>query len=571
MKLEPNRQAGLTALQGPPLRRLKKLLEEFQMEYQSLLPSLGPLPSLLRADDWDGVWRLTVHVSQQQYETATEHYVAAQFVAMVKKFQFPKGVLDANPQEAAKKKFLKAEHRCKRVNLKFRLLRNRWNPHSQYEDIAMKLIRRVLGDEPPLDDILGRCDFGPGAAIGVEGTLTHFGRKLFASKLTCTPTALPFALQGLWKNYHYRNLLSEAHGWPWRNWPSFVDTVTRRVELVHHNKVAYVPKTAVVDRVIAIEPLLNTFVQKGIDLWIRERLLMIGIDLSNQAHNQRYAQYGSVTGDLVTIDLESASDSISIEVIRRLLPPAWFEFLNACRSPSYLSDSGETIRYHKFVSMGNGFCFPLETLIFTAICYAAKKLHGCNYPVSAYGDDLVVSQNIALVTIELLRYYGFKVNTEKTFIHGPFRESCGEDYMGGTPVRPAYITSGLTTITDVMAFHNSYRHRAGKHGVDPERLCFTLRGLVPRERRYMRPIAGLDDLCFDVEKDTFLSCDFAHWNRAWQTWSWTRFKTSPVPDPFRHPLRDYVVNAAVLRGSKSEAPLVHRRETIVGVAKYATN
>jgi hypothetical protein len=577
--LKPTPKRVTTTLKGDPMKRLRSLLTEYLVEYHSKLVDPEPIKACLRAlKSWDALYKLAEDMSQQQYETAAQHYAALQFVAIVKKFQYPPGVLSADPEATARKKFLASEHRCRRVNQKFRLLRNSWTPYGDELTIARAFILDVLGEEPPLEEITDSCDFGPGANIKVSGTLTNIGRKLFAEELTCTGPALPVALHALWKNYHYRELLGMHYRlYNINDRDEFVRELTKHVVLVDYNKIAYVPKTAKTHRSIAIEPLLNSFVQKGIDVWMRARLLAVkGIDLTDQSRNQIMAKLGSIHGVLATIDLSQASDSIATQVVKYLLPPAWFNFLDQCRSPSWM-DGDASQRYHKFTSMGNGFCFPLETLIFAALCIATKRKYGDVLPVGVYGDDIIVSQNIALACIELLRYCGFRTNVDKTFIFGPFRESCGEDYWEGQPVRPAYLDSDMTESNMVMAFHNSYRNRAHKAGFDSANLCHWLRGRVPAESRFVRPVVEggalntpVDDLCFNVDYDTFMSSEFAWFDRWTQRWDWLQLKSSPLPDPFRHSAREQVFYTAGLRGSKSEAPLVHRRLTVVGVAEYAT-
>jgi len=89
--------------------------------------------------------------------------------------------------------------------------------------------------------------------------------------------------------------------------------------------------------------------------------------------------------------------------------------------------------------MGSGITFPLETLIFWGIGKACASLTGHDSLVSVYGDDIICRRGNAALFIEVLRYCGFKVNTEKSFLFGPFRESCGEDWWAGDRVVPIYI------------------------------------------------------------------------------------------------------------------------------------
>lgn len=135
--------------------------------------------------------------------------------------------------------------------------------------------------------------------------------------------------------------------------------------VVPGGKITTVPKNAKTDRTIAIEPDMNLYVQKGIGAMLKRRLLKVGVDLRDQGVNQDLAKQAFSRG-LATIDLSAASDSVSFKLVELLLPEDWFAALQRCRSPRYILD-GETAMFHKFSTMGNGYTFELESLIFWAI------------------------------------------------------------------------------------------------------------------------------------------------------------------------------------------------------------
>jgi len=256
--------------------------------------------------------------------------------------------------------------------------------------------------------------------------------------------------------------------------------------VVQHNNIDFVPKTAKTHRTIAIEPLLNGFLQKGTDVVLRRCLLRRGIDLSDQGVNQEMARLGSLDlrDPYVTLDLSAASDSISLEVVRELLPPDWFSFLDQIRSPSYSLD-GEVHRFEKFCTMGNGFCFPLETLIFAAIAHAAYCVNRQAPDLSVYGDDIIVRQNIALYVVELLKHCGFRLNLDKSFLFGDFRESCGADWVRGRDITPVYMRKRVESLSGLINLHNSlYVNVFKRHRVYPE-LTDALRLYAPEEIRYV--------------------------------------------------------------------------------------
>jgi hypothetical protein len=58
--------------------------------------------------------------------------------------------------------------------------------------------------------------------------------------------------------------------------------------------------------------------------------------------------------------------------------------------------------------------------------------------VSVYGDDVVISSQAAQTAKEFYSLLGLKINDDKSFIDGPYRESCGEEYYNGINLTSAY-------------------------------------------------------------------------------------------------------------------------------------
>jgi hypothetical protein len=164
------------------------------------------------------------------------------------------------------------------------------------------------------------------------------------------------------------------------------------VKLVKGNSIITVPKNYKTDRTIAKEPCMNIYIQKGIGRCIRKRLKRVGIDLDDQKRNQEGARIGSLDGSLATIDLSMASDTVALELVSFLLPNDWWWALEQCRSPVGVLPSGELVAYQKISSMGNGFTFELESLLFWAICQqvACSNINETDCRILVYGDDIVV-------------------------------------------------------------------------------------------------------------------------------------------------------------------------------------
>lgn len=301
-------------------------------------------------------------------------------------------------------------------------------------------ISKILGDCPSICDLHLR--FGPGATTTVPRRNASPRVKLGAP-LACsgdlTPL-LPDLLEELPRLVFSHEELDDAS----------VCAKTVSVQ-IHDSKLVTVPKTAKTDRSIAIEPSLNVMLQLGIGSFIAEQLKREGIDISDQSRNQMLARSGSINGELATLDLSSASDTISSLFVRHVLPKPWYDLLDAARSRniSIAIPGREVIRWRqsKFCSMGNGFTFPLETLLFYAVASSVTEAvcgrEGLKR-VSVYGDDIIVPAAAFDLLVECLTCFGFIPNKKKSFNTGPFRESCGKDYVSGIDVRPVYLRSRPT-------------------------------------------------------------------------------------------------------------------------------
>lgn len=560
-----------------PMRSYAKVLSNFLIRSGELLGD-DPFPKralgMVRARNWAGLVTLAESLEIQQYSSVLDQYVKTQFVALVKKYPFTVDEVPGfNPEAAAWKKFLTAEHRCKRVNQRSAALRNGDGfAYADYIRVMRGWIIGILGVKPDYDAIYDLCDFGPGASVGVTGDRTNLGRKLLSEKWTVTRLALSLAIRALWKHEQIRLLILEKPI-ACLDPEVFSERVRSRIELVTHNNISFVPKTFKTKRSIASEPLLNGFLQKGIDKFMRARLASranIDLDLTDQSLNSEMARIGSLGGfnPYCTIDLSSASDSLPISVVKMLLPTEWYDLLDRTRSHQY-KYRGKIYSYQKFVSMGNGFCFPLQTLIFAAVCHAVSVVHGSPEDFRVYGDDIIVRQSDALVVIEILRYLGFRTNPDKTFLFGPFRESCGTDWYSGQDVRPVYLDFRLETNLDLYKIHNAT--------LRSELACalfeYARPALIedcPTVVRFVRPYHGNPDGAFTVPLDQAMRYPFVSWDRSTWSWRWLEVVSTSIRDNLRgyDPLTcNEVEYLAVLRGSSSRVPLAVRRKTKASVRR----
>lgn len=535
-------------------------------------PFARSMHALLRAKDYRGLLEFADSLTGQQYTCAAEHFAANQLASLVRKYPYPSSVITLGAREAAIKKFWKSEHYCARINQRFRAF-NKRNPYSSTLERASRWIGYVLG-ALNLQDVYDECGWGPGASVGVHGNATNFGRKILSSSWSVSPGALLYARSAMIKNQHYMELLLKPHMarfFPLDN-SLFNERFAERCSVVHYNKITFVPKTAKIERTIAVEPLLNGFVQKGVDNLMRKKLKRVGLNLHDQTANQELARQGSLPKQLdpyVTIDLSSASDGISIGLCRYMLPPEWFDFLNSLRSKRFRMN-GVEYTYHKFTSMGNGFCFPLETLLFASLCASIYDEMSLKHDFRVYGDDIIVRQSAARKLLDILRVCGFRVNTDKTFLQGPFRESCGADWFEGKDVRPVSLDYAFDSIENIFKFCNIVGQKELTASFFAGSLEF-LHGLIPKDLFFVRPFKGNVDTALEVPFDVFLTSPFANYNRKIMTWSWVEVQKSGVGDSLLHRYAgfDTALMEAALRGNPSHQPFTVRRNTCTKFRKVS--
>ena len=378
-----------------------------------------------------------MEIDARRYLDAGDFYRDYQAISYLKKYEGLKTGI--NTREVAYKKFLECEKSCFETNARFR---NLWAGRVESAGVASILhvmqrkVSKILGPCPTLEQLDFR--FGPGANYGVRKETSVYNK--IVADLECTHVMID----------KLQEFLEEFPGWI----PEGIHTV----KVVQGSQLDFVPKNAKTDRPICIEPLLNGLMQKGIGSCMRKRLSLFGVDLNDQTLNQRLAQK-AYTDQLATVDFSSASDMIAYNLVMDLLPIDWFELLDTCRSPRY-EDSGVWRNFHKFSSMGNAYTFELESLIFfvcaTSVC-EALGIPWSSDNVGVYGDDVILPRAAFALFSEVVSFLGFKINESKTFVDGPFFESCGTDYFQGHTVRPFQQKDRLKTFHRLFYVANTLK------------------------------------------------------------------------------------------------------------------
>lgn len=279
----------------------------------------------------------------------------------------------------------------------------------------------------------------------------------------------------------------------------------------------FVPKDITKSRTISMEPNTFMYYQQEVMRWMVNSmeigLISRFVNLRDQSMSQDAAVHGSLYFSTDTIDLSSASDSVSVDLVRRIFPSDYLFFMMATRSSTVELYNGSSVTsVYKFAPMGSAICFPTQCIIFTAVClYAAIavcsqedtgvrviseteirkfirtrlwKRRSSNSPFTwkleppvVYGDDIAVDSRTTDCVITTLSRLGFTVNRSKSFTGSQsFRESCGVFAFEGQDVTPVmfrlpFFKRGKFDASVYASFigqinwlgDNSYHHSATFH------------------------------------------------------------------------------------------------------------
>lgn len=317
-------------------------------------------------------------------------------------------------------------------------------------------------------------------------------------------TACKSTPEGRWVKPRFIPKLDRVY--PYTEW--FVSGINGLDEILYENRleletcerpgarVVLVPKDSRGPRLISAEPREFMYIQKGLmaELYaFMERYPNVRrqVSCTDQSRNQLLALIGSQTGGLATLDLKEASDRVPWWLVKMLFPSNWVECFNACRSEFTVLPSGEEIPLRKFAPMGSACCFPVEALVFWALCHAANPAFSGRLikgllrrsgnsqmkpepytsvwgfdDVCVFGDDIIVPTSSVDTVVQLFEAVGLVVNTSKSFTSGPFRESCGMDYFAGYLVTPQRVKNVLAGDSIMVMFRtkdvfNNIAHRYG--------------------------------------------------------------------------------------------------------------
>jgi len=242
-----------------------------------------------------------------------------------------------------------------------------------------------------------------------------------------------------------------------------------------------VPKVQTGPRLIAAEPTCNQWIQQGIARFLhayttRDRsILRHSVSFRDQDASGMLALQASKTGLLCTMDLKSASDRLSTQLVQRMFRGniSLLRAMAACRTRFILNKVDRLMpslhKLRKFSTQGSALTFPVQSIVFATLCLGVGKflnpresIRSLARQVRVFGDDIIIPVLWEPKTKEILHLLGLRVNPTKTFAEGNFRESCGVDAWMGHDVTPPHVscvamrTDPQSVLSNVAVSNNFY-------------------------------------------------------------------------------------------------------------------
>lgn len=404
-----------------------KLAEKFLEDLQPFLrtPFHDAAKEALASRNVD-VWRRMTCAMFDEYQSPHTLKAERQITELFKKFSFSSDVYTPDQlQEDSKRKFLANQERL----ISFVI--------DESDPVTRDILFRargwcdlILQDVSPLE-ICEKATFGKKSSVGVPMREACEGAR-YESPISGSADHIDWFQKyfGVWNSpalqyARERAALSQE--------PPFY--------VVDCLEAVLVPKTWKSLRMIMPNTTLGTLYSGGLGRVLEDRLRKAGYDIKHlqEVHGQ-LARIGSVTGSLVTADQSLASDNITASLVDRIFPWRWASALRFGRIQR-IALKGDIIESPTFSTMGIGFTFPLQTLLFLVLLLAIRDHLSLDEAtvVSVFGDDLIYAKEMHDLVVTTFPKLGLVLNLDKTFSEGLFRESCGQDYFRGYDVRPAFL------------------------------------------------------------------------------------------------------------------------------------
>jgi hypothetical protein len=333
-----------------------------------------------------------------------------------------------------------------------------------------------------------------------------------------------------------------------------------RHDSIDYEWLMFVPKDITKSRSISKIPNAFMYFQQEVLRWMVNSMehgqISRFVTLSDQQNSRDAALHGSKYLCTDTIDLSSASDSVHVDLVRGVFPSDYLFYLMATRTSKVRTPDGQIRQIYKFAPMGSALCFPVQCILFTAVCiYSAiavscgeatgvrtisraeahKSIRGLftrtrsestpfirRYePPVVYGDDIAIDSRHTSSVTSTLERLGFTVNQSKSFIGSQgFRESCGIFAFEGQDVTPVLFRLPLFKRGSWDA--KVYSSFIGLINYLGDKGYYNLRSFLIRT---LREYGFHNPLPFTEDRDSFgiytklkkrVDSRFIRWNAYWQ-------------------------------------------------------
>lgn len=400
-------------------------------------------------------------------------------------------ILDPDLEQAAFEKFQDAESKCREFN-NSGYFSGTWNPAHALLDSPVKYMKEFVSA------VCGRFTTslfkgyynGPGASVGCRGVSACEAMK------TLPPYSVNRSSAGFAQRFFLTSkrlsAISFAESFSSGSYP------TNLLDFNEEAILQFVPKDATSLRTITIGNTVNVGFQLALSEHLRNRLRKVfGVNLKTQEHNQLLAHYGSIDGSFATIDLQSASDTLSLGLLN-LFPTKWAEAIFRIREHRWTHPRFGSQYFHKISAMGNGLTFTLQSIIYASVVYAAFRMN--NFPWNAdvlavHGDDIVVPDFVFYDVCYILKSIGMTINTEKTFYKGQIRESCGKDFLAGSRIDRFTIKHEIKIVTDLIKARNSFKAWSDLYDIDLAPVLSYIESFLEKKEAFKGP--NLPDITYE--------------------------------------------------------------------------
>ena len=215
----------------------------------------------------------------------------------------------------------------------------------------------------------------------------------------------------------------------------------------------FVDKVVGKARGICIEENEMQYFQQGVKhflyKWIERHPLTRGhINFTYQSVNANLALASSLNLSYATIDMKDASDRISRKLVEKLfegVPVLKDALLHLSTREIDVSAYSDLDFYacKKYAAMGSGLCFPVMSLVHYSLIHAiiaiSMQPNEALKRIYVYGDDIIIPSSCVEAVFDWLPRFGMKLNSDKSFVSGYFRESCGIHAYKGQDITPVYF------------------------------------------------------------------------------------------------------------------------------------